>query len=517
MEARDKLNELAAKRESLDKARIEENSTSDETVEHEDHSDYKIFKGENADSYFQRIYEGETKAEIYFEYLTFFLKLPNFDNNDIKTIVDQVKNNLNITELEEQLSFQDLSFQSQDIQHTPVLDALSAKLGYSLNVVAPPTKSCLLCSRTLINRHTDRKPTLVALFSLTGPNIASKLVWTCRSCPSGWKLDGNVFGPKENITYYPDRFGNDNRGFKFYPKSYKVNIVAASAESYFEKNVVSGYWEEFSHGWLSSETKCEAYNMSHKDTERVKNIERFLEMNPTTAKHFDKQDANNPAFSDDNGDIEDDDENFIGNKPENKVSRIFEMKRKALSQAVRNFCLTEELKDRKLLDSLDNGEVFGPKGDGAERVTFKESVDDLMEKVDEWRKRELYPHRDCSLNCKKRGCFWVNVVDGLWKLSYPICMYDNSAAYPKYIRDVLPQDCTNAPKNGKAFCDEHCEQVEKLDIPTGLRQFIAYCGADSNAYDKIGKGKVKAKLAEIAQKIKGKLKGQLQLMIKELE
>ena len=205
MEARDKLNELATKRnakESLDKARIEESNALDETIKTDDNSDYKLFAGEGADSYFQRIYEGETKAEVYLEYLMFMKKLPTFENNDIKTIVDKVKRHLNIDELEEQLSFKDLSFKSQDIQHTPVLDALSAKLGYSLNVVAPPIKTCLLCSRSLINRHTDRKPTLIALFSLSGPNIASKLVWTCRSCPSGWKLDGNVFGPKENITYY---------------------------------------------------------------------------------------------------------------------------------------------------------------------------------------------------------------------------------------------------------------------------------------------------------------------------
>ena len=362
----------------------------------------------------------------------------------------------------------------------------------------------MFASKPLINRHTDRKPTIAALFTLSGPAIASKLVWTCRYCQNGWKLDGNVFGSKESITYHPDKFGNDTQGFQFYPKSYNVNLVAATTESYFERNVVSGYWEEFSHGWLSAESKSEAYNMSHKDTEHVKSIEIFFNMNPMSGKHFDKKNISN-VYDDDVDDVDDDDNEEIDEDEEKKVkkvTRIFEMKRKALSQAVRNYCLIEELKDRKLLETIENTELFGPKGKGEERVTFKESVDDILRKVDDWRKKELYPHRECSSDCKKRGCAWITVADGLWKLSYPICMYDNSAAYPKDICDVLPQDCTNPPKHGKAFCNDHCEQVEKLNIPTGLRQFIAYCGADSNSYDKDWKGKVKAKLAEISERNK---------------
>ena len=145
--------------------------------------------------------------------------------------------------------------------------------------------------------------------------------------------------------------------------------------------------------------------------------------------------------------------------------------------------------------------MFGPFGQGEDKVTFRQSVDELMERVDIWRKEELYPHKECLEACAKRGCAKLSVADGLWKLSYPICMFDNSSIYPKDIREYLPQDCTNSPASGKAFCKEHSSQIELLDIPTGLREFLKYCGADSDAYNKDEKEKVKVKLAEIAARL----------------
>ena len=127
-----------------------------------------------------------------------------------------------------------------------------------------------------------------------------------------------------------------------------------------------------------------------------------------------------------------------------------------------------------------------------------------MERVDIWRKQELYPHKVCSEACMKRGCQYFSVVDGLWKSSYPICMFDNSSAYPKYIHEYLPQVCTNSPEPGRAFCKTHNHHVEKLNIPTGLREFLSYCGANSHAYNKEEKEKVKRKLLEIA---KGEVEG----------
>ena len=509
-EARDKLVELGQKpsKETKDEAnkRMREsrkNHSSDETptvrVEESKHdksdemSKYDMFTGESANDYFERIYEKETHVEIFLEWLLFMKRLPAFENMAIKEIKDEVKQNLKIDEIERNISFHEMHFNTKDTTHTPVLDALGAKLGYSLNIISPPTKECLLCGKCLVNRHAGRPSTLTALFSLTGPKIATKLTWTCRNCKNGWKLDGNLHGPIENISYFPDRFGNTQRGFKFYPKYFQIKIIEGTGESYFEKNVVSGYWEEFSHGWLTSETKCEAYNMSHNKTEHVKSIERFMAMNPSKGNHFNKVKVVEAQESED-----DEDDTKIEDE---KVSRIFEMKRKALSNAQRHFCVLEELEERKLLNKVEDGELFGPFGQGEDKVTFRQSVDELMERVDIWRKEELYPHKECLEACAKRGCAKLSVADGLWKLSYPICMFDNSSIYPKDIREYLPQDCTNSPASGKAFCKEHSSQIELLDIPTGLREFLKYCGADSDAYNKDEKEKVKVKLAEIAARL----------------
>ena len=172
-----------------------------------------------------------------------------------------------------------------------------------------------------------------------------------------------------------------------------------------------------------------------------------------------------------------------GGSDKPRPSKMYQMKRKGLGQAMRNWCVVEELRERHLLDSVDEGELFGPKSDQGQAVSLKESLDLFMERVDEWRSQELYPHKCTSLDCEKRGCQKVTVVDGLWKLSYPICMFDNARAVPQDIQDYIPHDCVNSPAPGKAFCNAHCEQLKALKIPTGLREFITFCGASASTFD----------------------------------
>ena len=137
-------------------------------------------------------------------------------------------------------------------------------------------------------------------------------------------------GQTEEIKYYPDRFGNETRGHLFYPKEFNVKIVEATRESYYDKTFCSGYWEEFSHGWLSAETKAEAYNMSHKDTERVKGISRFMEMNTENGKHFDKKSVDQKES------IREHDEECLEDETNETTrnSRIYEINRKGLSQVM---------------------------------------------------------------------------------------------------------------------------------------------------------------------------------------
>jgi hypothetical protein len=89
------------------------------------------------------------------------------------------------------------------------------------------------------------------------------------------------------------------------------------------------------------------------------------------------------------------------------------------------------------------------------------------------------------------------VADGHWKTAYPICMYTGSAL----TEDYLPNVCTSSPvpgiyivrvrkviipptSQGKAFCIEHAKLLEQNKYPTGLREFIKFCGCDPNKYTK---------------------------------
>ena len=75
------------------------------------------------------------------------------------------------------------------------------------------------------------------------------------------------------------------------------------------------------------------------------------------------------------------------------------------------------------------------------------------------------------------GCGTLWSVDGLWKLVYPVCMY----RVPKEITGFSGQlkyvdTCPGQPMHGKAFCEEHCRVAAEKEIPSGLRDFLKYCG-----------------------------------------
>ena len=65
------------------------------------------------------------------------------------------------------------------------------------------------------------------------------------------------------------------------------------------------------------------------------------------------------------------------------------------------------LRERNLLSTVDStlaeGEYFGPMLENGQVTPFKVSVDLFMDRVDEWRRDELYPHSCTSYECEKRG------------------------------------------------------------------------------------------------------------------
>ena len=102
----------------------------------------------------------------------------------------------------------------------------------------------------------------------------------------------------------------------------------------------------------------------------------------------------------------------------------------------------------------------------------------------------------CASFCKSHGCIFdshdmVHAIDGkiniligfkpndnfkgLWKLSYPHCMWYQPNKNVDFGLDIPPV-CTNQPKTSSAFCDHHSKVSENLGVPSSLRAFLKYCG-----------------------------------------
>ena len=125
------------------------------------------------------------------------------------------------------------------------------------------------------------------------------------------------------------------KGYKYYPTSYGVKVTRASGEVYYTTISVKGYFSELLHGWLSAEMKAEAYNETHRNTEKEgKNL------NPTKGVHFNKkrkeEKSDDFCSNDDLDDIEE--HNDTGTQyDKGTISRMWEMRRKSLKQVFYNY------------------------------------------------------------------------------------------------------------------------------------------------------------------------------------
>ncbi|XP_038066277.1 uncharacterized protein LOC119736303 [Patiria miniata] len=102
-------------------------------------------------------------------------------------------------------------------------------------------------------------------------------------------------------------------------------------------------------------------------------------------------------------------------------------------------------------------------------------IEKVIEAIDDLRIHNTYEHPNCHPKCKAKGCGRVFVADGIWKLSFPHCMFKVKSIVSGIPVPSLPNVCTKSPAYGKAFCLEHCTAVEKESIPTDLRTFLKYC------------------------------------------
>lgn len=83
------------------------------------------------------------------------------------------------------------------------------------------------------------------------------------------------------------------------------------------------------------------------------------------------------------------------------------------------------------------------------------------------------------------GCGKLYVMDGNWKLCYPICMY----RVPKEILGFngalkYVDSCPNQPEPHMAFCHDHCRVASVKRIPTRLKEYLKYAGINGVEYTK---------------------------------
>jgi hypothetical protein len=447
-----------------------------------------------ADEHLARILKNSSSSDIMYEYLTLKKRMPKLLNNEESNLLHEVKKELKINEIEKE-NWVKVEQNYKGENNHPILDALSFKLGMSLkHILAPPTTKCLLCKKFLIPKH---KPVQVALHTTSGPEMATRYIWECKRCVGAHQMKESKISSVANqdsddIHYHPDQYGNTNYGYKKYSSQFKVNVFRSSNEVYCSKMLLKQYISELQHCFTSAEGKAESYNETFRDTDKVLYFTKFQKFNPLVGGHFFRRMAK------DEDNFVDDHEDFPADKV---VSKMHELGRKSLSQAYFNYQVYNEMVDRNEVDKR----TFGPKisqTNSKERISYRKSMDDYMKEIDEIRKEELYPHTDseCSVDCKKRGCGKVVSVDGLWKLTYKICMWEPTFDYPEQdISDYIPNVCTEYPASGSAFCDHHAKIVENQGYPSDLRKFLEKCGATPSAYSKEGKSKVTKVLQSLSK------------------
>lgn len=226
-------------------------------------------------------------------------------------------------------------------------------------------------------------------------------------------------------------YGNPHTGYKFYPTHLDVDIVRGSDEQYFERRFLSGYFQHLLHAFLSIEGRTEAFNDHFRDTEKEEYFKAFLAKNPSVGGHFKSKEEKAGTHSIEDQDEDDEDHDAEDHNREEQRGSMHELQRKALRTAFYSHEVRLELEERQIVNEW----TFGPKEcekNDFKKVSFPDSVSVFMEKVDEWRRGEIYAHedQDCSKDCRDRGCQQAVVVDGCWKLQYKVSLYSVNPLTP---------------------------------------------------------------------------------------
>ena len=168
-------------------------------------------------------------------------------------------------------------------QSSYLIEHLSIKLGFSLRILCPPVKSCILCEKTLT---LNNKATQVMVHSVTGPQLFSKYSYRCRNCKlvKKAKVNKTAKDNAQDIYYHSDQYGNLKNGWMFYKKNHPP-FVKASNEVYFTSTMIKSYVNNLCHAWMSMEGQAEAFNQTWLNSDEVFLVKLFLANNSKVGKN----------------------------------------------------------------------------------------------------------------------------------------------------------------------------------------------------------------------------------------
>ncbi|XP_060583999.1 uncharacterized protein LOC132740163 [Ruditapes philippinarum] len=322
--------------------------------------------------------------------------------------------------------------------------------------LCPKVEECLCegCNGKLYGRREEI--TECTLYSLNGPIAGLKAVLFCSKCGSRYGIDS--FRPRrKDAQIYPDHLSSD--------------VIQASNKAYFSQDTYEFMCESGNHGFVSAQAFSQIYqtvfHADHTSTRKfilaTSSETNVLQENQTQIVDG-VQLTTFPAIP-----------NEMHREMENDVEISSSgyrlnpfMSRKIASEAFFSGELNKEVRSRNMETVL----------------TFKNdsSREEVMKKIDDLRKTELYlhPEEDCNQVCQKRGCKNLRVIDSCWKLCIPHCML----AVPTEVKGssllTFPNVCTEEPMAGSVFCQNHYEVLVRNSVPTEKRAFLRFIGCKEN-------------------------------------
>jgi hypothetical protein len=182
-------------------------------------------------------------------------------------------------------------------------------------------------------------------------------------------------------------------GYMFYKQD--IPHIKASNEVYLEKSLVESSMSNFMHGFMSMESAAEAYNETFRHCDSVKQFKDFWDKNPSVGNHFNAK--KKETCSDDYVDIplsKHFNEKEAEANDRSVHNGMHELHRKSVVSSFYNCWLKEELKERNI------NYMFGPyyKEQSNEKCvfTFRDSVEEFLEHIDDMRSQEIYKHDICA-------------------------------------------------------------------------------------------------------------------------